>query len=422
LISVYSDIQSPRLQYVLQFLSGYYGRAFVQGDDPDDAQISYTSEIVGSGIWIQPSGLLSEAGVRNFSPQCRINPAGYAVLFQNDSAPGFDLFSAVFYLLSRYEEYGAHEKDSYGRFPHTASLAFRHGFLKEPLIHRWLNDFAEKLFGHEFQPAFSFQPTYDIDMAWSYKHKGFWRNTGGLIRSLLHRDGTAATRLSVLLGKQKDPFDSFGFLDELHKSLKLSPIYFIHAGLKKTTYDKNIPLTNPAMRKLVHDLAGKYKIGLHPSWASNEQNETLALELDALEVATGKSISSSRQHYIRVSLPHTYRKLIDAGIQNDYSMGYGSINGFRASVAVPFRWYDLERETTTSLWLHPFCFMDANSFYEQKQTTEQTESELYLYENLLSALGGNLITIWHNTILGSSPEFAGWSEEYASFLRVITDV
>jgi len=55
-------------------------------------------------------------------------------------------------------------------------------------------------------------------------------------------------------------------------------------------------------------------------------------------------ITQSRQHYIRFNLPEGYQRLIAAGITDDYSMGYGSVNGFRASVASSFYWYDLEKE------------------------------------------------------------------------------
>ena len=60
-------------------------------------------------------------------------------------------------------------------------------------------------------------------------------------------------------------------------------------------------------------------------------------------------------------------------------MGYGSINGFRASVASSFYWYDLEKEEATTLRIFPFCFMDANSYYEQRQTTAQAMTELMRY-------------------------------------------
>jgi hypothetical protein len=68
----------------------------------------------------------------------------------------------------------------------------------------------------------------------------------------------------------------------------------------------------------------KYSIGIHPSWASGDNENLLGSEIETLESATGKKITASRQHYIRFTLPHTFRRLIAAGITDDYSMGYGS--------------------------------------------------------------------------------------------------
>jgi hypothetical protein len=98
-------------------------------------------------------------------------------------------------------------------------------------------------------------------------------------------------------------------------------------------------------------------------------------------------------------------------------MGYGSINGFRASVASSFYWYDLEKEETTALRLFPFCFMDANSFYEQHDTPAQAMRELMHYYHLIRKVNGLMVTIWHNTFLGNDPQFAGWKKVYEVFLK-----
>ena len=98
-------------------------------------------------------------------------------------------------------------------------------------------------------------------------------------------------------------------------------------------------------------------------------------------------------------------------------MGYGSINGFRASVASSFYWYDLEKDEATELRIFPFCFMDANSFYEQKYTTGQAMNELMHYYRLIRKVKGLMVTIWHNSFLGSDPQYAGWREVYETFLK-----
>jgi hypothetical protein len=224
-------------------------------------------------------------------------------------------------------------------------------------------------------------------------------------------------RSRVLQGKAKDPFDSFDEMDALHEKHKLKPTYFFHVAAANARYDKNILPTNPAMQELIKRHAGKYPIGIHPSWQSGDDETLLRSEIETLEKITGKKIASSRYHYIRFNLPDGYRRLARHGITDDYSMGYGSINGFRASVASSFYWYDLEKEETTPLLLHPFCFMEANSFFEQKFLPRQAFEEMMHYYNTVKAVNGTLSTLWHNTFLGTAPLYNGWGEQYKKFIE-----
>jgi hypothetical protein len=103
----------------------------------------------------------------------------------------------------------------------------------------------------------------------------------------------------------------------------------------------------------------------------------------------------------------------------DYSMGYGSINGFRASVATSFYWYDLKNEIKTPLRIHPFCFMDANAYYEEKKSAAEAFNELMHYHDVIRSVSGKMITIWHNSFLGTDPAFEGWKETYEQFINVV---
>jgi hypothetical protein len=115
-------------------------------------------------------------------------------------------------------------------------------------------------------------------------------------------------------------------------------------------------------------------------------------------------------------LPEGYERLIECGIKKDFSMGYGSINGFRASFAGSFYWYNLSKETMTSLKIIPFCFMDANSFYEQEQDAEKSFEEIMHYKNICAEADGLFVPIFHNNFLGTDKSFAGWREMYAKFI------
>ena len=118
-----------------------------------------------------------------------------------------------------------------------------------------------------------------------------------------------------------------------------------------------------------------------------------------------------------MTLPDTYRLLIDNNIAEDHSMGYGSINGFRASVASSFYWYDLGKEKPTSLLIRPFSFMEANSYFEQEYTSTQAAEELQQYHDVIKSVGGDLITIFHNHFITEQKEWLPWRKMYEDFLK-----
>jgi hypothetical protein len=304
-------------------------------------------------------------------------------------------------------------------------LAFKEDFLRLPLVDIWIKNFTNSL-KNKFpsllmhRSSFTFIPTYDIDEAFAYRHKQWWRTIGGFAKDIAGgKWSTVGERFSVLSHKKKDPYDAFEWMDNLNRQFDLKPVYFFLVANKTAGYDKNIIPSKKQMKELILRHSNIYSIGIHPSWQSNDDEEKLKTEILKLGHISGKQIHSSRQHYIRFTLPKTYRQLLNAGISYDYSMGYGSINGFRASVATPFYWYDLEKEEQTSLMIYPFCFMEANSFYEQKFSPQQALEELKHYYNVVKSVDGTLITIWHNHFLGTAKMFKGWKEIYEQFFSLV---
>ena len=431
---VYTSHISPRFEYIVSFICSVLqlDSHTIANDENElrsfsGIRINYSSErITEEEIWIVPHGLLTEKGIR---PQAIdiFETNNIKAFFKTVGDFPFDIFSAAFYLISRYEEYLPHRKDMYGRYAHENSLAFKNGFLNQPLVNQWvglLAAFIKDKFPSVAlpSPAFRFLATYDIDEAFSYKYKGWLRSTGGIAKQLIKGQWKAAAeRMRVLAGKENDPYDAFAWMDELHKKHGLKPRYFFLVPGKNGRYDKNILPSCKAMRQLIQQQAEKYDTGLHPSWQSGDDSSLLKKEKETLEHITGKPVTASRQHYIRLTLPETFRRLIDAGIKEDYSMGYGSINGFRASVASPFYWYDLEKDEATYLKIFPFCYMEANSFFEQKQNAIDSFNELLHYYNEVKKVNGLLITLWHNTFLGTAMQYAGWKEVYEKFVEGISD-
>lgn len=438
MILIYTQHTTPRLQYIVNTLFGNDAlvtesqETFVNHGGP---KINYTSERMGEdGLWIKPYGLLNEEGIKVQLITC-CEWRGLKIFFRTAGDLPFDLFSASFYLITRYEEYLVYVPDEYGRYDYTNSLAYKEGFLKLPLVNLWraeLENILQQKFGHlPFSiPDFTFQPTYDIDIAFSYLHQPIWLNLLGFYRDLLNGSfDKVVERGNVYSAMAKDPFDVYDNLDDLHALYQLRPVYFFLMAAKRRGVDKNISITAGAMRRLVRDHAAKYTVGIHPSWQSGDilpNNELLAgksahlilkKEIETLNRITKAKTLYSRQHYIRMSLPATYRTLLEQGIVKEYSMGYGSINGFRASYVLPFHWYDLSNEEQTEFMVYPFCFMDANSCFEQKYSAEQAAVELQYYHDIVKQVHGHLITIFHNHFLTLQPQWLPWRKMYEAFLK-----
>jgi hypothetical protein len=429
---LFAQQTSNRLQYITGFAGKQItGGAITVTNNQQEfisyggAKINYSDKRVSENeIWIKPHSLLFETGIKKQEINC-LGTKGQKAFFQTNGDFPFDIFASSFYLLSRYEEYLPYEKDGYGRYDYKNALAYREEFLNLPLVNIWTEDF-KKLLRAKFPDFrlpisdFCFLPTYDIDEAFAYKHKQWWRSAGAAIKNLLKGNfKELSLRRKVISGKMKDPYDTYEWMDDLHKKYRLKPDYFFLVAEKNKGVDKNILPSSAALQQLIKEHTEKYKTGVHPSWQSGDDLSLLKKEKEIVENISGKTVSISRQHYIRLTLPDTFRRLIDMGITEDYSMGYGSINGFRASVASPFYWYDLEKEEETKLLLYPFCCMDANLFYEQKLTPQQALDEMRYYYQQVKNVNGILITIWHNNFFGTDERFVGWKEMYEQFVQLI---
>ncbi|MBC7850471.1 MAG: polysaccharide deacetylase family protein [Chitinophagaceae bacterium] len=426
----YSDTISPRLRYIVEFFSAELfdepveltsdEELFRQSSGP---RINYSKhDFSEKEFFVSSTSLLFEKDIRQQTTDCfEVN--FHKAFFATRGDFPFDIFAASFYLISRYEEYLPHELDEFGRYAHTNSLAFREGFLNQPLVNIWLADFKkallrkfpELIFRHR---QFTCLLTYDVDIAYSYRNKGFRRNAAGFVRSGLKGNWSEILqRMRVLRGKEKDPYDCFEWLDALHLYCRIKPYYFFLVAKKRGTYDKNISTRRKAFREMIEYYAKQYKIGLHSSWQSNNDPRLLKEEKEWLEVVTETSIAESRQHYLKFNVEKTFAVLQNCGIEKEFSMGYGTTNGFRASICSSYLWYDLKQEQSTDLVIYPFCFMDANAIFEQKLTPSQGYDELIHYYELVKKYNGIFISIWHNHLLTSEAAFAGWREAFELFMK-----
>lgn len=202
MLLVYSHNITPRLTYtfrhifvrILNIEVNFTTKIeeFIAHDGP---KFSYTKQPLGSEFFVKCNQLLFNQGI-DYLDITMVKWEETPCFFQTNFSAEVpcDLFAASFYLISRYEEYLPHVKDQYERFPAAESLAYQHKFLDSPVIDIWAYKFRDLLvsrfekFNDELissKRKFNYISTIDIDNAYQFKHKGFTRSVGGIIKDLL---------------------------------------------------------------------------------------------------------------------------------------------------------------------------------------------------------------------------------------------
>ncbi|MEI7663242.1 MAG: polysaccharide deacetylase family protein [Bacteroidota bacterium] len=389
------------------------------------SKLAYTASPFPGEINIDPAGLLFEEGVRQQGLKTTWNGT-VPILYQSES-PGFSLsfdpFASSFYVVSRYEEYLPYIKDGYGRFPVTASIAWEGRFLDIPVVHLW-SDMVGTLLQQQY-PAiairrheYRFVPTIDVDHAYSYRCRPLARTLGGIGRSALHFEFPDITRrLMVLANITTDPFDTFDYIFKTLEPAGVNPLFFIlfadYGG-----DDNGVTTKSRTFHRLIRDLDRHQGVGMHPSLSSNKHYLKLQSECEGLSAVVDRNVTNSRQHFLKVSIPRTYRALVQLGITHDYSMGYASNPGFRAGIAAPFPFFDLSRNLTTLLTIHPIILMDVTMRDYRRLNIERS---IEMTRNLVStvkSVNGEFVSLWHNESLAENGRWLGWRRVFEEMVKM----
>lgn len=375
--------------------------------------------------FVKSAGLLFETTIEEQNPRCfqyRGQPALFPV-FGNAALP-FDPFSAIFYMLSRYEEYMPHLKDEHGRFIATESIAYKNGFLQTAVVDRWalmLRDVIKEHYPDTLfrERNYSFIQTIDIDAAYCYLHKGMFRTVMGFLRDGIHRRdmGAVKQRYRVLKGKEEDPYDTFDYiLDCSRKYSAQSPLIFFTLMGDYGIYDKPASPHNNEFRQLIQHLGDYAKVGVHGSYYSYAEPTRLGREIQRLSDILHRPIVRNRFHFLRFSLPTAYRNLVRQSILHDYTMGYAELPGFRSGTCTIVPFFDLSSDQESPLHIHPFMAMDTTFNKHMRVSPQEATEHLHALVDEVRAVNGTFSCIFHNQNLCEDFEWKGWRPVYEDLL------
>lgn len=323
----------------------------------------------------------------------------------------FDIITLPFLLLSRYEEFQARERDEHGRFQFKGSLADKYKLVEIPLVdeyamllRRWLCRYFPDSVQAISRPS-RIVPTHDIDIL--YRFTGRFQAW----KSILGRDLLINRDLKMVRKSLEDykKWKSHPYWDpylraavemlEREQEQHLHPIFFVKAtekGHPDATYDVNDPL----LQHLIWNVTSRGgQIGLHGSYPSAEHLQYLHKEKQNLSELCDKTISVSRQHYLRTFFaddPNSLDLWRQVGITDDYTLGFAERCGFRCGTCHPYPLYDVRNDRVTNIIEHPLIVMDGTLFDYMKLPVNKAKALAMKLKQRCLDVEGDFVFLWHN--------------------------
>ena len=386
-------------------------------------KMSYTKQALSNELFVRSNELLFEQGLSDIdiNVQSWDGTKGFFPTSERSDLP-FDIFAASFYLLSRYEEYLPQVKDDFGRFMAKESLAYKNGFLDQPIVDIWaykLQDILKNRFPDFVFPKrhYNIKPVIDIPMAYYFRKKGLLRTIGGTLSDIgRFKFRQLYQRYLVLMGFKRDPYDTFKWLITKQKQSKSKFIVFFLIG-NYSTYDKNININKKEFISLIKSVADYCHVGIKASYFALEDLSVLKEEKLKMEAVINSELKAVRHSFSKLNLPQSYRNLIELEIHQDFTMGYIDELGFRAGTCTPFQWYDLDYEVQTPLQINPYHCLDFALLVHQSQLDKSQHLQKLINE--VKAVNGTFIPVFHNYTFSNLDRWKGFKALFNIILESV---
>jgi len=362
-------------------------------------KISYGKQPLGNELFFQANGLLERQGVESIDVSVKPWEETHCFFQVSDkSALPFDVFSASFYLLSRYEEYLPHVKDSLGRYPANESLGVKHGFITQPVVDIWATKLKTVLL--TAYPDLNFplrkrkvHTLVEASQPFAYAQKGPLRSLIGYTQDLTSfKLKNIMRRTQVLLRVRRDPFDTFKWIVTATRKSKWPLTIFFLLG-ENPEFEESLNTHRNRFTNLIKYVADYTQVGLLFSAESALKYDLLCSEKRRMESIVHRDLKQALNARFRVSLPDIYRSFVELEVKNDFTMVYEDTPGFRAGTCIPFLFYDLDFEIKTPLTVHPIA-LTTGAFHDH--TPEQILQVFNEAFEQVALVGGTFSMVFNN--------------------------
>lgn len=328
----------------------------------------------------------------------------------------FDILNISFFLISCGEEYLKAERDSKNRF--LAEFSLRRNSITTPFfdLNSELIYKAMKTINNDIKKSdkkFEVFLTHDVDSVNSQNIYVLLHNVKELFVS---KDKIISERIqqifSDLCNNQHMQIDNY--IDIEAKYNVCSEFYFITG--RKHRLGKRYELGS--IEKQINRLmkSSKHVIGLHTNFFSYNNEEDVKNDKREIERFTNIKVKSSRNHYLRFSVPNSWKVLRDSGICCDSTIGYSDKNGFRAGTVKAFLPYDVINNEIIDIYEVPLAVMDGIVMSENISFNNKWMKIKEIIDQGIK-FNGTFSILWHDYVISNKE----YKDMYIKILEYLID-
>jgi peptidoglycan/xylan/chitin deacetylase (PgdA/CDA1 family) len=345
-----------------------------------------------------------------------------------------DIVASTFFMLSRYEEILKDTKDRHGRFPATASLAYKEGFLDRPLV----NEYGELLWGwiRHLKPEMTRKPLWpdSRDFAICLTHDVDWLRRYSIIPPLLSLGNSVLRKknlrlasnitsdyLRTILKYKKDPFaDTCDYILSIEQKHGYKSSFYFMAG-EKSMFSNRYSLADAEMLIRKIEKAG-CEVGIHGSYNSYSSPERMLSEKARLDNVVKDKNYGCRQHCLRWKTPETWRLQERADLLYDTTLSFADHVGFRCGICLPYQPFDVLENRKLAIWELPLIIQEAtlHGASYQNLPPKVAYDEIVKHIDITKRFNGLFVLLWHNSSFDPLGGWSGWKEVYEDVMSYIS--
>jgi len=304
-----------------------------------------------------------------------------------------DVLASLVLTLSRYEETLPAPRDCHDRFPASASLAAKYGFMERPIVDEMGLAFEQAL--RRLFPVWQAAPR---EMRLNITHDADEIGVPFRLRTAARRArqcGIATGLQEVLrLGKPRALTAVRETVLRARRRGLTCSVYVKAAD--RSEFDSGYDIRRrDVAEEFIRARAAGAELGVHPGYDTWLEPERLAEEVERVGNTFGRDATlSGRQHFLRWS-PQSWLDWEDCGLRCDSSVGFSEQPGFRAGTAYAYRPWLFAQDREADLLEVPLIAMDCSLTGSLRMRGKQCLHPLLTCLERCERVGGVFTLLWH---------------------------